>query len=186
MASIPTNRRAMKSELTAPETEDPTPDPLAKIHPCLLLLDYDPTSQTGRLRLPPNRFKHEILNHQGAPIGEFTGAVCDDLDEVEEAIRIPMNHLQRIDGGIRFPCAALINIYVDEEYERKGFGSGALAEFDAISRLGNCHIGLVRVGYNGLIARDKNLRFYAKNGWHRLNLEENEIPWMVKYYESTF
>lgn len=174
----------MKDELTAPETAEPKPAPLAKIHPCLLLLDFDPTSPTGKSRLPPNRFKREILNLQGVPIGEFTGATCADLEEVVEAIRIPMNYLQRIDGGIRFPCAALIKIYVDEEYERQGFGSEALAEFDSISRLGHCQIALVRVGYRELKARDKNLRFYAKNGWHRLNLEENEIPWMVKYYES--
>ena len=169
-------------------TEDPHTLPLKGIPPSLMLINYDPKSPTGKKEPPSNWFKRNIFTPEGIVVGCFSGAICKNLQELFEAIgRIPQKYLDRIPGGLMFPCAALKGIQVDENHENKNHGSQGLEDFDKFSQENGCGIALSYRGHTLAVkdSRAKNIHFYAKNGWIRLDHNDTlpDAPWIVKTYD---
>lgn len=175
----------MKDTTSQPQTNEISLDFPLKINP-ILTSDFDPSNPTGKKQLPSNWFQCEIFNSDGVEVGHLVGAICQNLDEIHAAIgTIRDQYLNRIPGGLRFPCAALRKIEIIENFWSSGFGSQGLKHFEKIATSQQCKIALTRRGWTPGMAEgpSKILRFYNKNGWERLdkdfskNLSE---PWCFK------
>lgn len=180
----------MKNETVQSKTEESLPGLPVKTNP-IFLPDFDPTSPTGKKPLPPNWFKHKIFNSDGFDVGFFVGAICKTLDEIHAAVgSIREQYLNHINGGLRFPCAALREIKIKEIYWSSGSGSQGLRHFEEIAIAHQCEIAITRRGWTPGMAdgRSKILNFYTKNGWTRLDIDNSTDlvePWSFKILYST-
>lgn len=121
------------------------------------------------------RWHHEIVDSMHRPCGRFDAAICRDLAHLEHCIRfndlpggfaryranIPLNTI--------YPLAVLLNLEIDENRRKSGFGRSGLDHFcrQAVQRGAVLAIG--KVGWPPTEEweshKERNLRFYRDAGW---------------------
>ena len=136
------------------------------------------------------KFSERIINNYCEVVGCYSGFICYSADSVFESMGFVNDPqfikmwMDRISGGLRFPCGVLSRIDIDKPFENVGYGSNGIKIFNNKASNFGALMSIARIVWEGDPVDEKmskNLYFYQKNGWFMIP-RINDYEHYLAYY----